>query len=158
MKEIITDIISNPVAWYGAALSSTLFIYNILKDRVAVSVSFSLNNFVVTRPNPDPNTYISITVRNIGRRSVTIEKVGLTFFKKKKQRGENLIAKRSFNDGPKRINEGDSGWIVLVNQDKVDIKNISYAWAIDGTGRMYKKRSSMILIWFFRNLISKINR
>lgn len=153
---LMKQIIENPVSWYAALLSTVLGIHTLSKEKLAVSVSYSANMHVAGQRNPEGG-YISITVSNTGRRPVTIEKVGLKFFDKKQVGGENLIFRDSLTRGPKRLDEGDAGWTIIEPKNNLNLKNISYCWAIDGTGRIYKKKSSFLFVWTLKKFVVFLN-
>ncbi|MCE9642971.1 MAG: hypothetical protein K8Q97_01455 [Candidatus Andersenbacteria bacterium] len=144
-------ITADAVAWYGAIIASIAFAtnaYNIFRDRPKVTISYQENMNVINHPSYDPNQkYLSVTVTNRGRRSLRIEKGGYRVLGNKD--GKHVIFAASFtNDRNIVLTEENPSTNFIVRQDIDMLKNVYYLWAIDGTGKMYKKYLHIFpIIW-----------
>jgi hypothetical protein len=71
------------VAWWGAVLSTTVFIWDIYKYRKAgPRLRFCVRGDMVLMPSDDKRTFVSSEVRNCGDRPTTITNLCVAYFKK----------------------------------------------------------------------------
>jgi hypothetical protein len=141
MEKIINTIIENPVAWYGAIVSTVGIIfsgYNIFHNRARVKIKVSGDMQIYGEQSVyDPNkTYSCITVVNKGRRPVRITLVGCKLLYGKKA----ILFNDSFNSWRNKVlNEENPTTEILIDQNEIDMKNVFYFEVADATGRTYKK-------------------
>ncbi len=138
MKEVSIEISASMVAWYGAIVATLAIIINLLqlwRDRSRIVVK-GRAGYKVTPGGPYDSTksYILITVANHGRRSRTIDKVGV---KLRSGKHRHFIAVDSTLKGPQELTEGRSCAYVM-KQDDFDLENIEYVWAYDQTGKEFR--------------------
>jgi hypothetical protein len=133
---ISIKINANLLSIYAAIISTLVFIIqllNYINNRVNIELSYK-KNYKVEGGNYDSNkTYLILTVRNKGKRPVTIQKVGY-LSKKDFQHG---IFIDSLIKGPRELLEGKS-IDYIVDQEEVDFDKINCFVAYDQVGREYK--------------------
>jgi hypothetical protein len=72
------------VAWWGAILSSVVFLWDIYKYRHAgPKLRVGVNPGMILMPSADKRTLVVTEVMNIGDRSTTLTNLGLAYFEKK---------------------------------------------------------------------------
>lgn len=129
------------MSWYAAIISTFLLviqILNFLRDRVNVVLEVKPNFRVYGLSLYEDDTdYIVITVRNKGRRTVTIQNVG---FVTQKKTDKNGLLTDSFTQGPRELSEGKST-DYLVKQSIINFDEIKYFVACDQVGREFKSKS-----------------
>lgn len=139
---ISITISATTVAWYAAIISTFLLviqILNFLRDRINVVVEVK-PNIRVYGPGEfkEDVDYINITVKNKGKRPVTIQSVG--FVTKKKKNKDGLLTD-SFTQRPRELSDGKST-DYLVEQSLIDFDEIKYFVAYDQAGRKFKGKIS----------------
>jgi hypothetical protein len=69
------------VAWWGAVLSTIVFIWDIYKYRKAgPRLRFEVHAGMILVPSPDKREFISSTVTNYGDRSTTLTNIAIFYF------------------------------------------------------------------------------
>lgn len=69
------------VAWWGATLSTVVFLWDIYKYRTSgPRLRFSVQTSVIMMPSEDKKQYILTEVTNYGDRSTTLTNIGLCHF------------------------------------------------------------------------------
>jgi hypothetical protein len=110
-----------------------LQVLSLLRDRVNVVLEVTPNIRIIDPGRENTNTdYVRITVRNKGKRTVTIQSVGYITKKKKDLNGlfqESLI--------PRELMDGKST-MYLFRQDDLDLHEIKYFVVRDQAGRDFK--------------------
>ncbi len=81
MPSLSLTISADAVAWYGAivaTVAAVVSLYVAIRDRSRVVISYQEKMWVMQSPRHDENAeYFCITVRNAGRRTVTLGNVGI---------------------------------------------------------------------------------
>jgi len=150
------EISASVVAWYAAIISTISLIitgYNIWRDRAHIKIKYEpgmvlLGDVSALGYDPDKR-YLSISVINCGRRPIRIESASLKIINKK----EFALLASSFSEKRiKVITEDSPATTFLVEQEKIDLKNVWYVLVVDGAGRKYKKYINIFLpiIRFFK--------
>ncbi len=132
MPDFSFQITASAVAWYGAivaTISLLISLYKVWVDRSNVEV-YGWPNAIIQGDN---RKHVFIEVVNNGRRPVTITKMGLTLYD-----GKKAIVVGSLKD--QELTEGRRT-AVTTYQD-FDPNSIKYLWALDASGKMYKKYMS----------------
>ncbi len=144
MPELSITISANTVAWYAAivaTVSASVTILNYLSDRRKLKVSASHGLITGTG---DWSAKVILTAANTGKRPVTIQGVGFTFYDK-----SDLILTTTPNlNLPKTVKEGDScsTWIdhaeliTSLRIEKREIGDIKCTWFRDSTGKRYTQK------------------
>ena len=136
------EISANSVAWYAAIISTVsvgVSIFNALKDRARVKITFQKKMLITGNYGPYPYTpdqnYCSLKVINKGFRPVHIEQIGAGLIK-----GGYLIFADSFNaQKNKLLDEKNPSEFFLVPERTIEYNKISYFYALDKKGVTYKK-------------------
>lgn len=85
----MTDsVLTRLVAWWGAILSTTVFLWDIYKwktsgPRLKVNISANMQYFEQGTGGLDDKKYIVLNVSNVGQRLTTITHVGMQYFESK---------------------------------------------------------------------------
>lgn len=102
-------------------------------------------------------SYLTITVTNIGRRPLTLTHLGY-----RKLWNFKLHALMTNADLPIRLEEGDSTYVLAPKSEVLENsswKGVAYVYAIDRTGKIYRYDIARFYkIWFLRVLDFCINR
>lgn len=130
--------ISAPViAWYAAIVATIMAlirVWDFLKDRVSLKVTFEPNQKIYNDPVFSPDTiYIYIKVVNSGRRPTTVTNVYLTDVKGPK----GWLTPDARPPLPCHLTEGKH-LFVIAEQKGVDLKNVAHAVAEDALGRKFR--------------------
>ncbi len=132
-------ITASVVAWYAAIVATAslaLGVFLALRDRARIRVSARTNWMVIGDTEYDPkDKYICITVANRGRRTVTIQNVGL----ESKGKGPDYLASDSMRKGPLEVAEGKAQ-TYLMKQSGLDLSTIKGAIVVDQTGRNWRAK------------------
>ena len=127
------------VAWYAAIVSTAslaLGVFLSLRDRARIRVTARTNWMLIGDTEYDPKEkYICITVANRGRRTVTIQNVGL----ESKGRGPDYLASDSMRKGPLEVAKGKAQ-TYLMKQSGLDLNTIKTAIVVDQTGRKWRAK------------------
>jgi len=123
------------LAIWGAALSTILAGlqgYGIWRDRASVKVEAQPNMVAFpANPGQEDKSYIFVTVRNCGRRPVTITRVALAL----KEKPNHMLLSQSI--GSRKLQEGECTHY-FGPQDLVDLQAVRWPVAYDGAGREHK--------------------
>lgn len=150
----VTIGFTDVVAFWGAitgSISITIAFLAYWRDRRQIKVDIRKDWMVVGHPDYDPNKlYLSVDVLNVGRRPATITKTGYVFLRK---RGGAILAD-SMRKGAVEITEGKNT-SSIVEQENLDLDEISYFAAYDAVGNTYKKRVAPFYLHFFYWFLDK---
>ena len=116
-------------AWWGAIIASIVLLWDVYKWNTQgpkLVMRLSPNMLVVGDSLREGETWVSITVSNIGDRPTTIKGVGMEYYSGWLNRFRNSAEKAAVfpnpNDGfplPRVLNPGDE-WIGLIPQKRID--------------------------------------
>lgn len=133
---ISIEVTASAVAWYAAIISTMLMviqIVNIVRDRVNVVLDITPNIRALGSGKYKEDTdYIMITVRNRGKRTVTIQSVGYVTKAKKDLNGLLTDSMET-----KELMDGKST-TYLVDQSLINANKIKHFVAYDQAGRAFK--------------------
>lgn len=141
MEDLSIIISASVVAWYGAILATLGFVfsvYNILRDRAKIKILFKKNIWVkggVGLYKPGVK-YLNITVINIGRRPVRIEKAALKIAGEK---GSWLLSDSFVEHRNKVLTEESPRTEFLADRADVNVDRIWYVSIYDGHDNEYRK-------------------
>lgn len=144
IPEVKLEISASAISWYAAIVATAaavISLLNYLRDRPHVFLRYKIGWQIKNARGPykENTPYIGIDVINKGRRPVVIGNVGFFSFKNK-----DGIAMDSLIKGARRISEGEKE-SYLIEQELIDLKNISYFYAYDQTGKVYRIRYAPFL-------------
>lgn len=138
MVNIMVNIDTTTViAIYGAILSSTAIVWNIMRDKRSIKVSASAG-FIGHQDGSESTSIYSFQAVNTGKRPITLTSVGIEI--------ENGISSQFIDDTnlPKKLNEGDKVSFYRESSElKKELANHKpkYLWFNDTTGKIYKSKS-----------------
>jgi len=142
-----SEIITSIIAAYGAVLSTIAIARQYLSDRVKVKLKVMRNMKTHNAPDYDGMTIVTVDVVNIGRRPVTIVKVGATGLYPRL----HFVAMDTKPTLPYEITEGQYTTTIM-NQAEINLPTIDYWVALDSHGRKYKQQEASL----FRHWRSRI--
>jgi hypothetical protein len=128
------------VAWYGAVMSTLSFalaLYVALRDRARLGITLQANmltNEEQTEYSHD-KPYVMVTVRNKGRRLVTISSVAFTT---RGREGKNILLTNSVR--PREIAEGKSESYLALQEALPPLLKLKKVIVQDQAGRCWKRR------------------
>lgn len=158
------EISANSVAWYGAIVATAgifLSYFNYQRDRAKIKIKYEPDMYIIGGSSlnyPEGVKHISITVTNVGRRPVKIEKASLKLY------GESKIymLSDSFSDRrPKVITEESPVTSFHVKQELINTKKVYCVMIADATGKVYKKyvkkfpTMKLIYYWIIKKITTK---
>jgi hypothetical protein len=127
------------VAWYAAIVSTfglLISLYTVWKDRVRLAITITPDMLLIEGHRYDPSkTYISVTIRNRGRRATKISTVYLKLYR---TRGYFFL-KDSMYQLNRVLTEENPRTNVMIDQDLVDPSRIEYAVVNDEAGYKHVK-------------------
>lgn len=134
---ISITINANVVAIYAAIVSTLVLIIQFLNywnDRINIVLDYK-TDYKIHGENYNPDkSYLLLTIRNKGKRPVTIEKVGYIANNKEDAHG---IFTNSVLYGSRELSEGKATKYI-VDQEEINLDKINYFVAYDQAGREYK--------------------
>lgn len=151
-----TDVVFNSTGLYGAVTGTAALILtylNFRRNRAIVCISVHSDMEVIGDSVYKPKTsYVKVNVANVGQRQLTLTLAGYSFLK-----GNGAVIADSLRAGASVIQEGES-IDFLVEQDLVKMKEISYFWVKDATGKEHRKNiaKAPIRLWFW--LLKKMGK
>jgi len=120
-----------------ATLSMVLQGIAVFRDRKKVKLKVEKNMKIIGKngsyPYKEGVSYVSINIINTGRRKVIIDTAGAKLLN-----GRFLMAADILKSGQVILEEGKRHNI-FIEQDKINFSEISYFYAKDATGSIYKK-------------------
>jgi len=135
------------VAWYGAILSSCVFlfeIYRYLRDHARIKITYKTEQEIWGEDASGQlvnvekgTTFWTVNIANTGTKDIIITQVGVEY---KNKKGGAVISK-DYTGHIQRFTliPGDSKTITI-SEKLVKHKEVRYFWVKDATGREYKKR------------------
>lgn len=140
-------ITSGTVAWYGAILSTIVFLFEVfkfLKDRPALKIAYKTNQQIVADDgtgkfvNVEKGTdFWTVSVANTGTKDVIVTQVGVEW----KEKSGGAVLTKDYSGHVQRFTlvPGDSRTFTI-SEKLIDHTKVKKFWAKDGTGNEYKKR------------------
>ena len=140
-------VTAGTVAWYGAILSTVVFlfeIYKFWKDRPALKITYRTNqqvvaddgtgNFVDTEKG---TTFWTVAVSNTGAKDVIVTQVGVEW----KGKSGGAVLTKDYSGHVQRFTlvPGDSRTFTI-SEKLINHTKVKKFWAKDATGKEYKKR------------------
>jgi hypothetical protein len=155
LPDISIHISANAVAWYAAIVSTVglaISLYTVWKDRPRIAATITPNVRLANMPPPyDPNKkYISVTVRNRGRRPTKIATVYLKLYR---TRGYFLLSDSLYSHVNRVLTEENPRTNFLVDQNLVDPNGVEYAIVNDEAGHSHIKYYRLGA--FIRRIVSR---
>jgi len=157
MSEVSINITAEAVAWYGAIVATMsvlgtliLGILNYLSNKPKIKIVFEKNRLIRPRENAYPydpdKSYVCITISNVGVRTLTVNSAGFEFLGRGEKSEIMINEKRKL---PCELTEGRSV-MLLVQQDKIELKKVRAIYAKTLSNKEYKKRFASIgrCIWY----------
>lgn len=144
---MIITITADVVAWYGAILSSSVFlfeIYRYLRDKARLKITYQTEqeiwgdqgNGQLVNLEKD-TTFWTVNIANTGTKDIIIAQVGVEW---KHKKGGAIISK-DYTGHIQRftLTSGDSKTITI-SEKLVKHGEVKFFWVKDATGQDHKKR------------------
>ncbi len=147
---ILIQVNTELIAWYGAVVATAglgISLYIAWRDRARVKINYRPHMFIYggdALNYSEGVEYVSIDVINTGRRPIRIESASLVIAGEEKK---YLLTDSFATHRPRVITEESPVTTFLVKQDLVDLSKIYCVVVVDGTGRQYKKYTSLFPSW-----------
>lgn len=140
MSYIQIQITASSIAWLALIIATLSMVFQgiiVFRDRKKVKIKVERNIRVVgaqgSYPYKEGVDYVSLNIINTGRRRVTIDTAGARLLN-----GRFVVPVDILKSGQVTLEEGKRH-NVLIEEDKINFSEISYFYAKDATGRVYKK-------------------
>jgi len=141
------QISASTVAWYGAivaTLSACVAIYNAWRDRAMIVITYQKRMKIMNAipPLSEDKHYFIVTIRNRGRRAVSIGNAGIMYIS-----GEYFLLGDSIHNianTNRVLTEEKPDTQIISEQEGVDFSKLYYIQVFDKAGREYRKYTSKI--------------
>ncbi len=142
------DIPLDPIAAYGAALSTAILIRQLWKERPDIAVNYYIDQ---RGDIDDPEDYAITEVINRGGKAVKIDRFQVVCSNGQRK---PIIPDTAIPGLPAKISEGEKLTILLEGNHVLNIQNkygdIEYVEVIDQTGKIYNSKPNVVnRIWKF---------
>jgi len=141
LNDISINVSASVVAWYGAIVGTIGLVFSAIatiRDRAKIKILFGRDFRVVGGAGPyrDDIDYASVTVLNMGRRPIKIEKAALKIMGRK---GLFLLNDSFAVHRRRTLTEEEPRSEFLVEQDLIDVDRLWYVVVYDARGCEYRK-------------------